>query len=85
MFLCTLPQSQRTLINEQASRTHEQARMRTEGRSDPDPLKNKKTPKFAPKKPFKKPLPVCLFFKHRLLMLYPPPIDLLKIKKLQNF
>jgi hypothetical protein len=84
-----LPQSQHTLINEQASRTHEQARMRTEGRSAPDPLKNKKTPKFAPKKPFKKPfkkpLPVCLFFKHRLLMLYPPPLDLLKIKKLQNF
>lgn len=80
-----MAQSQRTLINEQASRTHEQARMRTEGRSDPDPLKNKKTPKFAPKKPFKKPLPVCLFFKHRLLMLYPPPIDLLKIKKLQSF
>jgi hypothetical protein len=52
LFFCTLPQSQRTLINEQASRTHEQARMRTEGRSDPDPLKNKKnTPKrhlFSP-------------------------------------
>ncbi|WP_293577076.1 hypothetical protein, partial [Prevotella sp.] len=77
--------SQRTLINEQANCTHEQARMRMSplaGR----PLKIlKKTPKFAPKKPFKKPLPVCLFFKHRLLMLYPPSIDLLKIKKLQSF
>jgi soluble cytochrome b562 len=44
-----LPQNQRTLINEQASCTHEQARMRMSplaGR----PLKNlKKTPKFAPK------------------------------------
>jgi hypothetical protein len=62
LFFCTLPQSQRTLINEQASRTHEQARMRMSplaGR----PLKIlKKTPRKHPKKAFVFANLLCLFY-----------------------
>jgi hypothetical protein len=79
-----LPQSQRTLINEQASRTHEQARMRTEGRSDPDPLKNKKNTPKTPQKGIcfrQLAMPVLLASSINALSIF---CNLLKFKTLQN-
>ena len=73
LFLCTLPQSQHTLINEQASRTHEQARMRTEGRSDPDPLKNKKNTQICAKKAVQKAAARMPVFKASSVKALSPP------------
>ena len=78
-----LLQSQRTLINEQASCTHEQARMRMSpftGR----PLKVKIT-QICAKKAVQKAaacMPVLLASSINALS---PPLNILKVKKLQIF